>query len=193
MISFEEVALDDAKSILEWRTSSRITKFMTSDIEYNLEKQRQWIQSCYEKEDYYHWIIKIEGKPAGLINIYDYDPVGKNSSWGFYIGEDNLIGYGAFIPPKLYNFCFAQLGFKYIKAEVFYENINVIKLHQLHGYKFSPIKDRIIVKNGKEILLIGMTLSALDWNNNIKYKNQVACFPTKRWLLRPVHLLELNC
>ena len=112
MISFGEVSIDDAERILKWRTSSRVTKFMNTDVEFNLDNQRQWLRSCYEKEHYYHWIIKVEGKPAGLLNICDYDPVNKTSSWGFYIGEDDSVGYGAFIPPMLYNFLFGEVGVK---------------------------------------------------------------------------------
>jgi UDP-4-amino-4,6-dideoxy-N-acetyl-beta-L-altrosamine N-acetyltransferase len=154
MISFDEVTLDDTERILKWRTSHRVAKFMDTDVEFSLDNQRQWLKSCYKKKHYYHWIIKIEGKPAGLLNICDYDPVKKTSSWGFYIGEDDAVGYGAFIPPMLYNFLFGQLGVENIEIEVFYNNLSVIGLHQLHGYKFLPNNDRVIVKTTGRFYLL---------------------------------------
>jgi UDP-4-amino-4,6-dideoxy-N-acetyl-beta-L-altrosamine N-acetyltransferase len=192
MISFGEVSIDDAERILKWRTSSRVTKFMNTDVEFNLDNQRQWLRSCYEKEHYYHWIIKVEGKPAGLLNICDYDPVNKTSSWGFYIGEDDSVGYGAFIPPMLYNFLFGEVGVEKIEVEVFYNNLSVIGLHQLHGYRFSPNKDRVILKNGRQVLLIAMTLSSLDWANNKRFRNQISEFPTSLWLAKPNSLRDFN-
>jgi RimJ/RimL family protein N-acetyltransferase len=192
MISFHEVTVDDAERILKWRMSHRVTKFMNTDVEFNINNQRQWLKSCYGKEFYYHWIIKIDGKPSGLINVCDYDPVNKTSSWGFYIGEDDSIGYGAFIAPMLYNFLFDQLEVENIQVEAFYNNLSVIRLHQLHGYKFSPGKNRIVVKNGLEILLVAMNLSSADWAANKRFKKQIADFPTKKWEAKPIQLKNID-
>jgi UDP-4-amino-4,6-dideoxy-N-acetyl-beta-L-altrosamine N-acetyltransferase len=191
MITFHEVEVDDAERILRWRMSQRVTKFMNTDVEFNLDNQRQWLESSYGKKHYYHWIIKIEGRPVGLINVCDYDPVNKTSSWGFYIGDDDSVGYGAFIPPMLYNFLFYQLKVENIEVEVFYNNLSVIGLHQLHGYKFLPSKDRVIDKNGREILLVAMNLSSADWVSNKRFKKQVADFPTSMWEAKPIHLRNI--
>lgn len=184
LISFREVNVDDAGMILSWRMSSRVTKFMNTDVIHDLETQRNWLLSSYKKSHYYHWIIESDGKPIGLINISDYSFSDATTSWGFYIGDENSVGLGAFIPPYFYNFLFGELSVKRINVEIFYNNVNVIGLHLLHGYKFVPDRDRVFSKNNKEILLIAMTLDKEHWNFKRFSKNS-AKFPTDQWQSRP--------
>lgn len=179
-IEFREIQPSDAELLLRWRCSPEITRFMNSDIEYNLEKQKQWIESSYQKPDYYHWLIEIEKQPAGFINISEYNSQEKTTSWGFYLGEDKFKGMGAFIPPNLYNFLFKDLRLKKVYAEVMEDNAPVLGMHKLHGYQFTPERNRRIYKKDKEIQLLAMELKVTDWNFT-KYRRLNANFPTQLW------------
>jgi UDP-4-amino-4,6-dideoxy-N-acetyl-beta-L-altrosamine N-acetyltransferase len=185
MISFEEIEIGDSELILSWRVSDRVSRFMNTDVKHDVEAQRKWIESCYDKTHYYHWIIKINNKPAGLINIFGFDEDKKTTSWGFYIGDESYAGYGLFIPPLLYNFLFQKLGIQDINVEVFYNNLNVIRLHKIHGYRFVPSQDRVIEKNGHEVLLIAMNLSLEQWKRSKRNYAQMAILPTSKWKARP--------
>ncbi|MDN3683967.1 GNAT family N-acetyltransferase [Vibrio sinaloensis] len=100
-----------------------------------------------EKNDYYHWIVQVNSVDVGLISLSDYDEASGTTSWGFYIGHDDYLGVGAFVPLYLYNFIFFKSSnVNKITAEVFYDNTNTIKLHTLHGYKFESDKCRVIRK-----------------------------------------------
>ena len=48
--SLREVTPDDAELILKWRTSEKVTKFMNTDVVYDMDAQKQWISGCYDKE-----------------------------------------------------------------------------------------------------------------------------------------------
>jgi UDP-4-amino-4,6-dideoxy-N-acetyl-beta-L-altrosamine N-acetyltransferase len=183
-ISFKEVAVDDAEMILRWRTSEHITKYMNTDLPWDLESQKNWISSCRSKEDYYHWIVTYENDPIGLININTYSRRDKTTYWGFYIGSEKLKGIGAFVPPLFYNWAFGKLEVKGIFAEVFYNNLRTIELHRLNRYKFMPDMDKVITKNGREILIVSMSLSASDWCN-ARNENRVPEFPTSLWNFAP--------
>lgn len=186
MITFREVNISDAEKILKWRTSRKVTTFMNTDIENDLNAQEQWIKESYNKSHYYHWIIQYKNHPIGLINISDYSIKTNSTSWGFYIGDDNFNGLGAFIPPHLYNFLFHNLNVNTINAEVFYNNTSVIGLHLLHNYSFNPERDHVIVKNKKQILLVGMTLHKKDWLSSKLSRNNYH-FPTEHWMAKPNH------
>jgi hypothetical protein len=49
----------------------------------------------------------------------------------------------------------------------------VIKMHLKLGYDFNPKNDKVIIKNNKPILLIGMNLYNSNWNSN-KYKKFIS-------------------
>ena len=169
-INFKKLNVEDAKLILDWRTSERVSSFMNSDIEYNLTNQIQWINNIQNSKENYYWIIEINEIKAGLIYLTNLNANLKTVNWGYYIGDENFLGLGSLIPPYLYNFVFNDLNLDVLKAEVFYNNTMVIKMHLKFGYNFIPQLDRIIIKNNKTVLLIAMNLYKSNWNSK-KYKN----------------------
>ena len=189
MFTFREIVSQDADMILRWRMTNRVTKFMNTDVTYDLDAQNNWLLACNSKEHYYHWIILNDDVPVGLINLADYSPTDNTTSWGFYIGAEGLDACGAFIPPYFYNFLFNTLSVIRINVEVFYNNVNVIGLHLLHGYKFTPNKDRVITKNGRDILLVAMTLEKNNFNFK-RYGKNNAIFPSSKWKLKPKFLTD---
>jgi UDP-4-amino-4,6-dideoxy-N-acetyl-beta-L-altrosamine N-acetyltransferase len=180
MITFREITKQDAELILTWRTKKRITKYMNTDVEFNIDNQANWIESCYKKKDYYHWIVQYKGVDVGFISLADFDNENKTTSWGFYIGNDEYIGVGAFAPLYLYDFIFYELGVDKICAEVFFDNTKTIKIHMLNGYKFEPDKCRTIYKNNKEVLLVGMSLNKNDFQLKKKSRYKFD-FPIRNW------------
>jgi len=181
LISFREVRIEDAALILDWRTKKRVSQFMLTDIEYNIAEQENWIKSCFSKPDYYHWIVQIGGRDAGLINIVDWNKAEATSSWGFYIGEDDLLGYGGMVPPYFYNFCFKQLAINTLTAQVFYNNTSTIKLHLLHGYRFAPEGDYVLTKNKKQILMVNLVLDKTAFLSS-SFAKYATRFPHNHWL-----------
>ncbi|MDO6460164.1 GNAT family N-acetyltransferase [Granulosicoccaceae sp. 1_MG-2023] len=184
MIEFREIRVSDAQMLLDWRTSKRVTQFMNTDIEYDVEAQKRWLQSCYTRPDYYHWIIRQHGRDVGFVSLCDYDPAAGTASWGLYIGDESATGAGGRVPPYFYNFAFGELGLKRINAEVLYHNTRVIDLHRLHGYRFVPGKDRLIEKNGKELLLIALELDAQTFFSG-RFTRYKTPFPMTHWQHRP--------
>ena len=51
MIRFREIEKEDAKKILDWRTSERVTKFMNSDMKYDLDGQTKWSAGSFNKSN----------------------------------------------------------------------------------------------------------------------------------------------
>ena len=159
MLFFREVLPSDAQMLLNWRLDESISKFMISDIQDDINTQVKWLLDCYEKADYYHWIIEFHNKPVGLISFSQYSTEEKSLYMGFYIADNSARGIGAIVPISFYNFAFNQLNVNCVRAEVIYFNTSVIDLHLMHGYEFEPEKDRVVEKDGKLVLLIAMKLS----------------------------------
>lgn len=174
-IKFKKICVNDAKLILEWRTSERVTNFMNTDLEYNLSDQIDWINNLKKSETSYYWVIQINNTSIGLIYITNLNISQKSASWGYYIGDENFLGLGSLVPPYLYNFLFNELHLNVLQAEVFYDNLTVIKMHLKFGYEFDPSNDRVIKKNNRVILLIAMNLYKSNWNS-LKYKKFTSNF-----------------
>jgi RimJ/RimL family protein N-acetyltransferase len=180
MIRFREIELDDAELILDWRTKDRVTKFMNSDVSYDVNMQKKWLAGSFRKHTYYHWIIQYGNNDVGLLNLVDWDSTNKTTSWGFYIGDDSALGIGGIVPSYFYNFAFDILGVDTITAEVFYNNIKTIELHLAQGYSFAPHRDHVISKDSKEILMVCMLLKKEVFKGS-KLSRLKADFPISKW------------
>lgn len=180
MISFRETVIGDARKILDWRTSERVTMFMNSDINYDLEAQIRWLEESFNKPSYYHWIIQYGGEDAGLLNFINWNREDKTTSWGFYIGEESALGIGGLVPPYFHNFAFNTLRVERVLAEVFYSNTFVIDLHLKQGYRFDVARNHVIEKNGKSILVVCMSLDKHVFKAS-KLSRLKQNLPTKQW------------
>lgn len=149
MLKFVKIREDHLELILNWRVKPEVTRYMFTDVEYNMSSQRKWFQSISKDKSSKYWLISYQDKLIGLINLTDIDKKDKHCKWGYYIGEQEYRSLGGLISPYLYNYVFLQMKFKKIIAEVTAGNDNVIGLHQLHGYQYVGIFKDDIFKNGK--------------------------------------------
>jgi RimJ/RimL family protein N-acetyltransferase len=177
-IKFKEISLSDAKIILKWRRKKRISDYQYTNISSSLKLQKEWILESYKKKDYYHWLILFKKKPIGFICIKDLDLKKKETDWAFYIGSEDHLTLGSFLPPFFYNWVFKKFKINRINSFVFESNNNVIKIHKYHGYKV--LKKFTIIKNKKKIKCIKMILLKKSWDTN-KYSNYLSDFPILKW------------
>ena len=181
MLSFRELDSDDAEMVLKWRTKERVTGCMSTDIEYDVEAQQKWLTNSFSRPEYYHWIIQYAGKDIGFVNISDWNPGLKETYWGYYIGEESALGIGGIVPPCLYKFAFDVLGVESVKAAVIYKNIKVIQLNTIQGYRFEPARDYLVNKNGKEFLMVCMSLEKQTFQSKGFNRLDIE-FPVKKWV-----------
>ena len=179
-LSFREIEPEDAEMILHWRTSPRVAKFMKTVVDHGVDEQKRWILNCRKRPDFYHWLIRDQGEDIGYVSLSEYDPINKTASWGFYVGDDERVRLGGWVPPPFYHFCFTHLGIERLDAEMLYFNTSVIDLHRLHGYSFAPQRDRILNKAGKDFLLVAMSLEKEIFMTG-RFARFQADFPTDHW------------
>ena len=180
MLAFRELDADDAELVLNWRVKERVTRFMSTDVEYDIDAQRKWLSNSFSRPDYYHWIIQYAGEDIGFINISDWNPNSKETFWGYYIGEDSALGVGGIVPSCLYKFAFSVLGVESVKAAIIHDNTRVIQLHTIQGYKFEPSRDFLIHKNGVDIRMVCMSLEKQTFQEKGFDRLNVE-FPTTKW------------
>ena len=166
--------------VLRWRTSESVTRYMFTDVEYNIDRQKQWFDRIKGSDTEKYWIIKMRGDLIGLISLNGLDYPNKRTSWGFYIGEEKYRMYGGLIPPYLYNFVFNQLNFNKITAEVMEGNDNVTKMHRMHGYREVGICKEHVYKYGRYHDTYVLELLKERWESvSDKYKKYIAPFQIK--------------
>lgn len=176
MIRFIKLRESHLEQVLEWRTREDVTKFMNTDIDKDMDKQRVWFKKISESQTDKYWLIEIKDISIGLISLNDIDSINKRASWGYYIGEEEYRLYGGIIPTYFYNYIFSKYDFHKIIAEVMDGNENVLKLNTLHGYRLVGIYKDHICKNGSFFDINVLELLRDDWIQAGKFKKNIAVF-----------------
>ena len=163
MLRFAKLKESDLEQVLKWRTMPEVTRFMTSDVEYNIEKQEKWFERVVKDESVRYWIIEIDGRPIGVINLSEINLVHRRCSIGYYIGEVDCRAIGFMVPPYIYNFVFNKMGLNKIFGEVVDGNGNLLKMHNMHGWRNVGTFSNHIFKYGRYFDVHIVELMASDW------------------------------
>ena len=111
MINFISLKEEHLEIVLKWRTQAEVTKYMSTDIENNIVKQKEWFKKISNDKLLKYWIITYDKKSVGLIGLVDINWIHLNTIWGYYIGEkDYRRELGAIAPLYLYNYVFNNMN-----------------------------------------------------------------------------------
>jgi RimJ/RimL family protein N-acetyltransferase len=163
-LSYRPVVPEDAKMLLDWRTRPDITQYMLTDIDYDIDKQKRWIELCNTRDDYHHAIIQIEGRDVGYVSIHITDKRSSIGELGVYIGD-------ASAPKELtvYNFvgtlnhAFFTLNLHKIVNHVIAWNARTLKLQAFNGYSHVGVLKDHALKDGVRHDLHIFEQSAAHW------------------------------
>lgn len=145
-IAIEECHL---KQILDWRTSELVTRYMYTDIEYDLEKQKKWLQAIRHDQNGRYWVMSNRDTLIGFISITSIDFTHKRAYWNFYIGEPKYSMIAGFLGAYMYNYAFHELGLEKLMGEVMGENEGVRKLHIKQGAREVGFLEKHIKKDNQ--------------------------------------------
>ncbi|MER2121798.1 MAG: UDP-4-amino-4,6-dideoxy-N-acetyl-beta-L-altrosamine N-acetyltransferase [Solibacillus sp.] len=171
-ISIEEKHL---QQILDWRTSEEVTRFMYTDIEYNLENQKKWLEKIRADENGRYFLMEYRDEIIGFISLTNINWPHKHATWNFYIGNKKYAMLAGFLGAYMYNYAFNELGLQKLNGEVMDINEGVRKLHSKQGAREVGMLERHILKNDvwHDIYLFEMTKS--HWQEvGGKFKKYVA-------------------
>ena len=177
MISFKKIRAADLGMILDWRTSEEVTRYMFTDIGYDLENQKKWFQRISDDPGSRYWLVYRDDTPFGLVNLTEIDMRNGHCYWGYYIGEPEYRILGGIIPAYVYNHVFNDLEFNKAMGMVMDGNDNIMKIHESYGCRRVGVLEKHIRKYGvfHDVHLFELLRS--KWNNTgDRYANRTAAF-----------------
>lgn len=173
---------EDLQTVMEWRMSPEITKFMYTDPKLTLEDQKKWFYRITKESDKYLGIIEVDGVPVGPMVISEIDYINKTCAPVFYIAnkEKRSLELALRLEWSLFDFIFSKMNVNKFSSEVFSFNKGVIRLHQLCGCTVEKTLKNHIEKNGQlyDVTFLGIT--ADEWKNKkAKFKYEPIEFQLK--------------
>lgn len=131
-INFRLAEIDDAKFIVNLRTSTK-NKFLT---EVDINDQIEWLCKYKERElkklEYYFVICTNENEACGVVRIYDF--IEDSFCWGSWLLSSTApLTAGIESALLVYEFAFYFLNFKHCHFDVRVENTKVRAFHERMG------------------------------------------------------------
>lgn len=172
-LRFRPLAADDAEMILRWRTDPEITRFMVTDVEYDVEKQRQWIERSAARTDFVHRIMCVKDRPVGYASVTVTDPVERVGAIGLYVGEPDvprIVTAFNFLP--ILNHAFYAMGLNKLANQVLGINDRVLKAQSFNGYRHVGVLPDHVVKDGRTIDVHLFEQTRDEWSRfRMRYKH----------------------
>lgn len=147
MMQWLNIKDEHLQQILDWRTSAEITKYMYTDIPYDLDNQKRWLHSIQQDNNGRYWIMKYRDELIGFISITNIDWKHKRGYWNFYIGASKYAMFAGFLGAYVYNYAFKYLSLEKLMGEVMEFNESVRKLHLKQGAREVGCCEQHIYKN----------------------------------------------
>ena len=164
MLKFIKLQEKHLELVLSWRIKPELNRFMLTNVENDIEKQKKWFQKISKDPKCKFWIIHYNNTEIGVINLVDIDHINKKCNIGFYIGVEIYRTFAAVFLPYVYNYVFYKINFNKIYGEVIENNKAILKIHEMHGYRQVGKYEKHIFKEGQFQDVIIVELMKEQWN-----------------------------
>lgn len=135
---------DKIEMVRQWRNNPKISQYMEYRKEITPEMQESWFKKIDNVYNFY-FIIEVNGKEIGLINVRDIDYEQRTGEPGIFIWDDDYlnstISFCAAL--DLTDFCFETIGLKELVIHVLKDNKKAIGFNKALGYVLSENQDDI--------------------------------------------------
>jgi UDP-4-amino-4,6-dideoxy-N-acetyl-beta-L-altrosamine N-acetyltransferase len=143
-VTLRRLTGDKIEMIRNWRNDPKIAQYMEYKEYITPEMQKKWFEKINNDNNYF-FIIEVNNKEIGLINIRDIDYELREGEAGIYIYHDDF--YNSTISFQatfvLYDFCFETLKLNRVIAHILKDNKRAIKYNKLMGYKIAIGQDEV--------------------------------------------------
>ena len=176
MIRFVTLEEKHLELVMNWRAKPEVARYMFTNIDLDLDKQRRWFHEISMDDTRHYWIILYKNIPIGLVNLAAIDRTNFRCTAGYYVGELEYRSLGALILPYLYNYVFKVLNFRKIYGEVLAGNEAILQIHADHGYRQVGVSKEHLYKDGRFHDVVFVELLAESWIEKKRYQRDIAQF-----------------
>lgn len=162
-VSFRPVEAADRDRLLAWRNSPDVAAYMYSDHVITPEEHARWFAGLGVDPSRIYWIIKMDGAPVGLVNLYDIKP--GECAWAYYLADPATRGrgVGAYVEFRMLDHVSDDLRLDRLWCEVLADNEAVWKLHQSFGFEVAERLEGHVIKGGVPRTVLCLKLTKEGW------------------------------
>lgn len=165
IVEFVRLSEIHLEMVRNWRNSPEVSKYMYTDQHISEQDQVNWFEKVKNDSTKAYWVIKMDDKYVGVVNLYDINDLNKRCYWAYYLADPSVRGkgLGRLIELNILNYIFEILGLNKLCCEVFSSNEIVVKIHQKYGSKIEGEFRKHVYKEGDFRDIICMGILKEEW------------------------------
>ncbi len=156
LINFTEMTLQEKETVLEWRNTLSIRKWMFNKEEIKLIQHLNYIESLKKQSNKLYFLVKKQGIDIGVIDFTEINNTEKTANLGIY-ANPSIKGVGSILLETIINFAFIKLHVLRLISEAFDNNFPAIKLYK--KFMFRTIASRALNQQN----VVTMELTNENW------------------------------
>lgn len=150
ILHYRPPSLADAQLLLDWRSHPDITRWMFTDIAYDLDAQRAWLTAAAARPGFVHRLICVDGRPVGYGSITTIDDRAKVGTIGVYIADRrSRAGIAGFNFIHMLNHAFFTLDLNKIVNHILGGNARLVRAQRYNGYRHVGVLQQHFLKYGE--------------------------------------------
>jgi len=165
VIRLNKITTDKLETMMKWRMSPEVSIYMYTDPKMTMKDQERWWKDVSVSPKFRYWMINMDGKDIGVLNLYDVDPLHKRCFWAYYLGDTSMRGQGLGrqLECNIYDHVFFTMDMHKLCCEVLTRNEKVIAIHQKFGSEIEGTFKEHIHKNGEFLDIVRMGILKKKW------------------------------
>lgn len=138
-VTLKRLKHDKIELVRKWRNDPKISQYMEYRETITPEMQEKWFTTINNTNNYY-FIIEVEGKEVGLVNLKDINYEVGIAEPGIFIWDDSFLNstYSYRSSLALFDFGFYELGLKKFNGHILKNNKRAIRYNKSLGFKLEP-------------------------------------------------------
>lgn len=144
-VTLRPLTHDKIEMVRQWRNHPKIQQYMEYREEITPEMQEQWYKKISSNGKDYYFLIEIDGKDIGCINIRDIDYEKKEGEPGIFIWDDDYLESDASYRSvfAMMDYVFDTLNLQKMVIHILNDNTRAIRFNTSYGYKLSEGQEGI--------------------------------------------------
>lgn len=155
-VELHQLTEDKIEEVRLWRNSDKVSRYMEYRDYITPDMQKKWFEKIRKSDNQFFFIIVVDGKDVGLINIKNVDWDLRTGESGIFIYDDECLHSGVAYRADMCqrDFAFNVLRLNSLQAHIFNSNPRSINYHKKFGFELAEpkIKGPAIEKNQLYIL-----------------------------------------
>jgi RimJ/RimL family protein N-acetyltransferase len=135
-VSLSSIRPEDSEILFRWINDPETVRLNAPYKPVHWASHEAWVRSVGNSPGRHVFVIRVDGRPIGVVQLVDIDPIHRSAELTIRIGEeaDRGRGYGTEALRLAVGFAWRDLNLHRVWARVFATNARAIRAFQKAGF-----------------------------------------------------------